>query len=70
MSKPQPIDPDAVKVARIRDFNNSGIKSFVSDGHTKCKRCSNLIPTGIAFTWVRGKGSYHIGSCPKPEREN
>ena len=77
MSKQQPrvpratgIDPDAVKVTRIRDFNASGIKSFVSDGSVKCRRCDRLIAENETFSWVRGKGNYHIGSCPKPEQEN
>ena len=70
MSKPHPIDPDAEKVARIRDFNRSGIGAFVSDGSAKCRRCDRLIPESETFTWVRGKGNYHIGSCPKPKQGN
>ena len=64
------IDPDADKVARIRNYNNSGIKAFVSNGNTKCKRCNQLIANGELNTWVRGKGNYHVGSCPKVEQEN
>lgn len=68
--KHQPIDPDAEKVARIKKYHGSGIKAFVSDGHTKCKRCDRLIAKGETHTWVRGKGNYHVGSCPKVEQEN
>lgn len=70
MSKADEIDPDAEKVARIRRWNSTGIKAFVSDGNWKCRRCNQVIPKGESYTWVRGKGGYHIGSCPKPEQEN
>jgi hypothetical protein len=69
MSKDE-IDPDASKVARIRQWNSTGIKAYVSDGTWKCGRCKQYIPKGESYTWVRGWGGYHIGSCPKPEQEN
>jgi hypothetical protein len=61
--------PEIGKAHNIKNFNRSGIKAFVSDGGTKCRRCDRLIAEGETFSWVRGKGSYHIGSCPKPEQE-
>ena len=61
--------PEISKAHNIRGLGRSDIGAFVSDGSAKCRRCDRLITEGETFSWVRGKGNYHIGSCPKPEQE-
>ena len=58
------IYPEATKVENVRKFSATGIKQYVSDGHTKCKRCGNKIAEGETHMWVRGQGSFHDGKCP------
>lgn len=51
--------PEARKLQRIRNYNESNIKQYVSEGNTKCWRCNETIKEGDPVLWVRGGGSYH-----------
>jgi hypothetical protein len=59
--------PEIAKVERSKRFTQTGIKEFVSDGYTRCKRCGNDITKGETHMWVRNQGSFHIGKCPTNE---